>query len=199
MTSRLDSQINFSRELKSYFLDLTNPQSIKAFIENVSNANYQGIISLLGETSGLGLESSLSDKANYYITHCANYFHLLEQLALSKNIMQESGHLLVLGSRASEYGSFDSHYAAAKAALIGFCRSISRKNRSRNITCVIPSLIIGSNMSNAMSKEVIDSHIFRAQDGLLNVETASKAIWQIFTDIPRSENLRLNSIGPSYF
>lgn len=199
LTSRkvLDNQSTLG--FKEHMLDLSNTSSIELFLQAHSDSNYAGIISFLGETSELTKDSPQKDRDSYYITHCSNYFYLLEQLAFGRNILQKSGHLLVLGSRASEYGSFDANYAAVKGALIGFCRSIARRRNSPRITCILPGLILGSNMSNAMSKEVVDSHKFRSQDRLLDTETASLAIWQLFQNPPEEEKIRVIQIGPSYF
>ena len=121
------------------FLDISDTNSMKEFIDTVTKRRYSGVIALIGATSGLSLDSSVSEVRKYHEIYSSNYSFLLSQIVWRNVVQGEPGHMLVFGSRASEYGSFDIHYAATKSAVVGICRSLARISNSPSITCLTPN------------------------------------------------------------
>lgn len=184
---------------QTFELDLTRKDSVERFLNDSSLPEYRGVISLLGATSSLMVCSEFTEISSYYETHCTNYFYVLEQLVFSRKAIQKDGHLLVLGSRASVYGSFDFHYAAAKGALVSFIRSLDRHADAPRSTCVAPSLITGSTMYSEMPEASRESHKTRSGNQLIDISYACRQIWEIFCGLPDLNTATFIEIGPSYF
>jgi len=198
VTVRDSDKILPSEVLNVFELNLSNKTSIEAFLENTNLRTYYGCISLLGATSSFSSPPNYRDLVSYYETHCTNYFYLLEQMILVKNRIQTDGRLMVLGSRASVYGSFDLHYAAVKAALAGFALSLNRHTKTPSVTCIAPSLIIGSKMYDSMDLDSRESHNVRSGNMLIDVDSACIQIWNLFCDTSSKSQLPFVEIGPSY-
>lgn len=103
---------------------------------------------------------------------------ILEEL-LNSNI-EEAGKIIIMSSISATRGSFDEYYAASKAALSMWAKSINKKFKNKSkVISIAPSLIKNSGMYYRMSSKNIEKHKKKRPAGLLTMENINDCIFDI--------------------
>jgi 3-oxoacyl-[acyl-carrier protein] reductase len=127
-------------------LDVTDPASVEAALSGVLAQH--GRIDILVSNAGITRDQLLlrmkrDDWDAVLATNLTPGFTLC-QAVLRPMIKQRSGRIIAISSVVGQMGNAgQANYAASKAGLIGFCKSIAREVASRGITVnvVAPGLI----------------------------------------------------------
>lgn len=73
--------------------------------------------------------------------------------------LHDPSSVLVMSSVSAQRGSYDPFYAAAKAAVLGFVKSMARALApATRVNAIAPALIAGSAMHDAMAPQIRDGH-----------------------------------------
>jgi 3-oxoacyl-[acyl-carrier protein] reductase len=126
--------------------DMTDTASLQALVAGVMQRH--GRIDVLVSNAGitrdqLMLRMKRADWDEVLATNLTAGFTLC-QAALRPMLKQRSGRIVAISSVVGQMGNAgQANYAASKAGLIGFCKSLAREVASRNITVnvVAPGLI----------------------------------------------------------
>jgi 3-oxoacyl-[acyl-carrier protein] reductase len=126
--------------------DMTDAESLTALIAGVVGRH--GKLDVLVSNAGitrdqLMLRMKRSDWDEVLTTNLSANF-VLCQAALKPMIRQRSGRIVAISSVVGQVGNAgQANYAASKAGLIGFCKSLAKEVASRNVTVnvVAPGLI----------------------------------------------------------
>lgn len=126
--------------------DMTDAESLIALIAGVVGRH--GKLDVLVSNAGitrdqLMLRMKRSDWDEVLTTNLSANF-VLCQAALKPMIRQRSGRIVAISSVVGQVGNAgQANYAASKAGLIGFCKSLAKEVASRNVTVnvVAPGLI----------------------------------------------------------
>jgi 3-oxoacyl-[acyl-carrier protein] reductase len=126
--------------------DMTDTASLEALVTGVMQRH--GRIDVLVSNAGIArdqlmLRMKRPDWDEVIATNLTAAFTLC-QVVLKPMIKQRSGRIVAISSVVGQTGNAgQANYAASKAGLIGFCKSLAREVASRNITVnvVAPGLI----------------------------------------------------------
>jgi 3-oxoacyl-[acyl-carrier protein] reductase len=158
-------------------LDITNYQSMDKFCSD-SLAAFGGIdilIFLTGFLPGKTLEDYDDE-----ILETVMKINFTGQASFLKRILpnlRNGASILIMSSISGERGSYDPIYAAAKAAQIGFVKSLaSWLSPNIRINAVAPALIENSSMFNAMSNDRREFHRAQTPTGKLITTSELAAI-----------------------
>ena len=137
-------------------LDVADPASVEAALANVEAA--EGVIAILVNNAGITRDGLLlrmkgEDWDAILNTNLSSVFRLSK--AVLRGMMKaRSGRIISIGSVVGQTGNpGQANYAAAKAGVIGFTKSLAREVGSRNITCnVVAPGFIDTDMTRALSE-----------------------------------------------
>jgi 3-oxoacyl-[acyl-carrier protein] reductase len=126
--------------------EMTDPDSLVALVTNTVERH--GKLDILVSNAGITRDQLLlrmkrSDWDDVIATNLSAAFTLC-QAALKPMIRQRDGRIVAISSVVGQVGNAgQANYAASKAGLIGFCKSLAREVASRNVTVnvVAPGLI----------------------------------------------------------
>ena len=162
-TSEALAQINGEKPF-SIVCDVTNEQQVQNLFDKTIEE--YGKIDILINNAGLGAQSLLvemdDDEWSRVIDVTLNGTMRCTRTALKTMQQNNEGVIInnasVLGWRAQ---SGQSHYAAAKAGVMAFTRSVAIEAAEYNIrvNCVAPSLAMHPNLAKSSNQELIDSLI----------------------------------------
>jgi 3-oxoacyl-[acyl-carrier protein] reductase len=137
--------------------DMTDTASLEALITGVMQR--YGRIDVLVSNAGitrdqLMLRMKRPDWDDVIATNLTAAFTLC-QAVLKPMIKQRSGRIVAISSVVGQTGNpGQANYAASKAGLIGFCKSLAREVASRNITVnVVAPGLIATDMTKAISAD----------------------------------------------
>ncbi len=137
--------------------DMTDPASLEALVAGVMQRH--GRIDVLVSNAGIArdqlmLRMKRPDWDEVIATNLTAAFTLC-QAVLKAMIKQRSGRIVAISSVVGQTGNAgQANYAASKAGLIGFCKSLAREVASRNITVnVVAPGLIETDMTKAISAD----------------------------------------------
>lgn len=135
--------------------DMTDADSLTALIAGVVERH--GKIDVLVSNAGIArdqlmLRMKRSDWDEVLATNLSANF-VLCQAALKPMIRQRSGRIVAISSIVGQVGNAgQANYAASKAGLIGFCKSLAKEVASRNVTVnVVAPGLIDTDMTRAIT------------------------------------------------
>jgi 3-oxoacyl-[acyl-carrier protein] reductase len=137
--------------------DMTDTAAIEALVAGVLQRH--GRIDVLVSNAGvtrdqLMLRMKRADWDDVIATNLTASF-VLCQAVLKPMIRQRSGRIVAISSVVGQTGNAgQANYAASKAGLIGFCKSLAREVASRNVTVnVVAPGLIDTDMTKAVSAD----------------------------------------------
>ncbi len=143
---------------KGLMLNVTDPASIESVLENV-RAEF-GEVDILVNNAGITCDNLLSrmkdDEWNgYYRKPTCHRFSVCQKAVMSAMMKKRHGRIITIGSVVGTMGNAgQANYAAAKAGLIGFSKSLAREVASRGITVnVVAPGFIETDMTRALTDE----------------------------------------------
>jgi len=138
-------------------VDVTDAAAVDALIKSVieKHGKLDILISNAGITRDqLMLRMKRADWDDVLATNLTASF-TLAQAALKPMIRQRAGRIVAISSVVGQMGNAgQANYAASKAGLIGFCKSLAREVASRNVTVnVVAPGLIETDMTRAISDD----------------------------------------------
>jgi 3-oxoacyl-[acyl-carrier protein] reductase len=137
--------------------DITDPEQVEGAYKEVEEKN--GPVEVLVANAGvtrdqLLLRMSEEDFATVLETNLTGTFRVVKR-ATKRMLRARSGRIVLISSVVGLLGSAgQANYAASKAGLVGFARSLARELGSRNITCnVIAPGFVDTDMTKALTDE----------------------------------------------
>jgi 3-oxoacyl-[acyl-carrier protein] reductase len=137
--------------------DITDPEQVERAYKEIEEK--QGPVEVLVANAGvtrdqLLLRMSEEDFATVLDTNLTGTFRVVKR-ATKRMLRARSGRIVLISSVVGLLGSAgQSNYAASKAGLVGFARSLARELGSRNITCnVIAPGFVDTDMTKVLSDE----------------------------------------------
>jgi 3-oxoacyl-[acyl-carrier protein] reductase len=137
--------------------ELTDTAAIEALVAGVLQRH--GRIDVLVSNAGVTRDQLLlrmkrADWDDVIATNLTATF-VLCQAALKPMIKQRSGRIVAISSVVGQAGNAgQANYAASKAGLIGFCKSLAKEVASRNVTVnVVAPGLIDTDMTRAISAD----------------------------------------------
>jgi 3-oxoacyl-[acyl-carrier protein] reductase len=137
--------------------DITDPEQVERAYKEIEEK--QGPVEVLVANAGvtrdqLLLRMSEEDFATVLDTNLTGTFRVVKR-ATKKMLRARSGRIVLISSVVGLLGSAgQANYAASKAGLVGFARSLARELGSRNITCnVIAPGFVDTDMTQVLSEE----------------------------------------------
>ncbi|QPP09533.1 3-oxoacyl-[acyl-carrier-protein] reductase [Streptomyces bathyalis] len=137
--------------------DITDPEQVEGAYKEIEEK--QGPVEVLVANAGvtrdqLLLRMSEKDFSTVLETNLTGTFRVVKR-ATKRMLRARTGRIVLISSVVGLLGSAgQANYAASKAGLIGFARSIARELGSRNITCnVIAPGFVDTDMTKALSDE----------------------------------------------
>jgi 3-oxoacyl-[acyl-carrier protein] reductase len=137
--------------------DMTDTGAIEALVAGVLHRH--GRIDVLVSNAGvtrdqLMLRMKRADWDDVIATNLTASF-VLCQAVLKAMIRQRSGRIVAISSVVGQTGNAgQANYAASKAGLIGFCKSLAREVASRNVTVnVVAPGLVDTDMTKAISAD----------------------------------------------
>jgi len=138
-------------------LDVTQPESVEAIIKEI-NAQY-GAPQILINNAGITRDNLLmrmkEDEWDQIINTNLSSVYRLSKACLRGMMKAKNGRIVNIASVVGATGNpGQANYAAAKAGMVGFAKSLAREIASRNITVntVAPGFI-ETDMTNALAEE----------------------------------------------
>ncbi|WP_314172949.1 3-oxoacyl-[acyl-carrier-protein] reductase [Streptomyces winkii] len=137
--------------------DITDPEQVERAYKEIEEK--QGPVEVLVANAGvtrdqLLLRMSEEDFAAVLDTNLTGTFRVVKRAA-KRMLRARRGRIVLISSVVGLLGSAgQANYAASKAGLVGFARSLARELGSRNITCnVIAPGFVDTDMTKALSDE----------------------------------------------
>jgi 3-oxoacyl-[acyl-carrier protein] reductase len=139
-------------------VDVSDGEAVQAMIDSVLKEiqRVDILVNNAGVTrDGLLMRMSESDWDTVMDTNLKGAFHLTRALTRTF-IRQRSGRIINIASVAGLAGNpGQANYAASKAGLIGFTKSVARELASRHVTCnAIAPGFITTDMTSVLSEEI---------------------------------------------
>jgi NAD(P)-dependent dehydrogenase (short-subunit alcohol dehydrogenase family) len=145
--------------IQSEVMDLIDPASRKSLIDKLvqTGVRLDGVVMLAGSINGEPLAWYDDERASAIMA--ANFTGQALFVKEVAPLIVPSGRLILLGSIASERGSFDPLYAASKGAMLPFAKSIATAyGKSFSTITVLPGPIENSTMYDEMEPAVQARH-----------------------------------------
>jgi 3-oxoacyl-[acyl-carrier protein] reductase len=137
-------------------VEMTDASSLEALVKGTVERH--GKIDVLVSNAGITRDQLLlrmkrADWDEVLATNLTAAF-VLCQAALKPMIKQRSGRIVAISSVVGQVGNAgQANYAASKAGLIGFCKSLAREVASRNVTVnVVAPGLIATDMTRALTE-----------------------------------------------
>ena len=137
-------------------LEVTDPSAVEAAVTGLVSAH--GRLDIVVSNAGitrdqLVLRMKRDDWDAVLATNLTGTFTLV-QAALRPMLKQRSGRVVAISSVVGQMGNAgQANYAASKAGLIGFCKSVAREVASRHITVnVVAPGLIETDMTRALTE-----------------------------------------------
>jgi 3-oxoacyl-[acyl-carrier protein] reductase len=137
--------------------EMTDPASLEALVSGTVARH--GRLDILVSNAGVArdqlmLRMKRSDWDEVIATNLTAAFTLC-QAALKPMIRQRSGRIVAISSVVGQTGNAgQANYAASKAGLIGFCKSLAKEVASRNVTVnVVAPGLIETDMTRALTTD----------------------------------------------
>ncbi|MFX4291967.1 3-oxoacyl-[acyl-carrier-protein] reductase [Streptomyces bohaiensis] len=137
--------------------DITDPEQVEQAYKEIEEK--QGAVQVLVANAGVNrdqllLRMSEEDFATVVDTNLTGTFRVVKRASRGM-LRARSGRIVLISSVVGLLGSAGQvNYAASKAGLVGFARSVSRELGSRSITCnVIAPGFVDTDMTRALSDE----------------------------------------------
>ena len=141
---------------KGMLLNVTDPASIESVLGNI-RAEF-GEVDILVNNAGITRDNLLmrmkDDEWNDIIeTNLSSVFRL-SKAVMRAMMKKRHGRIITIGSVVGTMGNAgQANYAAAKAGLIGFSKSLAREVASRGITVNVVAGFIETDMTRALSED----------------------------------------------
>lgn len=139
-------------------VEMTDSTSIEALVAGTIERH--GRLDVLVSNAGIARDQLLlrmkrADWDEVIATNLTGTFTLC-QAALKPMVRQRSGRIIAISSVVGQTGNAgQANYAASKAGLIGFCKSLAREVASRNVTVnVVAPGLIETDMTRALGDAV---------------------------------------------
>jgi 3-oxoacyl-[acyl-carrier protein] reductase len=143
-------------QAEAHGVDVTDPAGVEALVAGVLERH--GRIDVLVSNAGIArdqlmLRMKRADWDEVIATNLTASFTWC-QAVLKPMIRQRSGRIVAISSVVGQMGNAgQANYAASKAGLIGFCKSLAREVASRNVTVnVVAPGLIGTDMTRAITE-----------------------------------------------
>lgn len=137
-------------------LDLTNKESIEAFIKDLSNVD--GVIFASGKKPMMNLKDLEWNHLNDMID-----IHYRGVIWTIKNIISKinDGGFIILTSSVSAYrGGYDPTYSSLKSAVDGLVRTLSKELAPKvRVNSVAPGLVLDTPVYDEMTDDFLQNHI----------------------------------------
>ena len=137
--------------------DITDPEQVEQAYKEIEEQ--QGAVEVLVANAGITrdqllLRMSEEDFTSVLDTNLTGTFRVVKR-ACRGMLRARRGRIVLISSVVGLLGSAgQANYAASKAALVGFARSIARELGSRNITCnVVAPGFVDTDMTRALTDE----------------------------------------------
>ncbi|MGP4113772.1 3-oxoacyl-[acyl-carrier-protein] reductase [Streptomyces sp. 4N509B] len=137
--------------------DITEPEQVEQAYKEIEDAH--GKVEVLVANAGITrdqllLRMSEEDWAEVLQTNLTGTFRVVKRAARGM-LRARSGRIVLISSVVGLMGSAgQTNYAASKAALVGFARSVAREFASRAITCnVVAPGLVDTDMTRALPEE----------------------------------------------
>lgn len=137
--------------------DITDPEQVEQAYKEIEEK--QGAVEVLIANAGVNrdqllLRMSEEDFTTVLETNLTGTFRMVKR-ATRPMLRARSGRIVLVSSVVGLLGSAgQANYAASKAGLVGFARSIARELGSRNITCnVLAPGFVDTDMTRALTEE----------------------------------------------
>ena len=154
-------------------LDVTQAETIAGFVSDVVSRHRQ--VDILVSNAGIARDQLLlrmkrDDWDAVLATNLTATF-LLAQAVLKPMLRQRSGRIIVISSVVGQMGNAgQANYAASKAGLIGFVKSLAREVASRGITAnVVAPGLIATEMTQAITDAAREDWAARIPAGRLGM------------------------------
>lgn len=182
--------IDNSENISSIHLDLTSNESISKFGIDISTQkkNFDLCIFLAGYLPGNAIEDYKNAEIDKVMSinfsgFVKSYKHILPKF-------NDNAQVIIVSSVSGQRGSYDPVYAASKAALIAFMKSLSQVSPLKvRANAVAPALISNTSMFNDMDSSRQKFHINQSPTGRL---TYPEDLSKIILDISRSHWSNMN-------
>lgn len=142
-------------------VDVTDPAAIEALVSGTVQRH--GRLDIVISNAGIArdqlmLRMKRADWDEVIATNLTAAFTLC-QAALKPMIRQRSGRIVAVSSVVGQTGNpGQANYAASKAGLIGFCKSLAREVASRHVTVnVVAPGLIDTDMTKAIAEQARES------------------------------------------
>jgi 3-oxoacyl-[acyl-carrier protein] reductase len=142
-------------QAESHGVDVTDSAGVEALIAGVIERH--GRVDVLVSNAGIArdqlmLRMKRADWDDVLATNLTASFTWC-QAVIKPMIRQRSGRIVAISSVVGQTGNAgQANYAASKAGLIGFCKSLAREVASRNVTVnVVAPGLIGTDMTKAIT------------------------------------------------
>jgi len=164
-------------ETNSLWLDFADKKSITRFVDdNIAGGwSIDALVVLAGILPGKSLGDYTDDEIDEVMA--VNFTGPARLVRALLPHLKDGARVLLMSSISGQRGSFDPIYAASKAALIGFAKSLSTWNSRIRVSALTPSLIVGSTMYEKMLPERREFHTRQAgPDGLMTLDEVAQII-----------------------
>lgn len=153
----VDEIVNAGFRAEVASAEMTDPAAIEALVAGVLQRH--GRLDVLVSNAGITRDQLLlrmkrGDWDDVIATNLTATF-VLCQAALKPMIKQRTGRIVAISSVVGQAGNAgQANYAASKAGLIGFCKSLAKEVASRNVTVnVVAPGLIDTDMTRAISAD----------------------------------------------
>jgi len=197
-TYRNKEKIFLSHEINWIHLDFNEITSVEGALSQLRSKNFLRIIYLVGELSDLQKKEIDFLEVDKYFKRNVSIPVWFLKLLLETKFQDEHCTFTYLSSRASQLGSNDYCYGIAKASIENFVKSISLLNSiNLEMKIVFSGLILESAMQQKMSEVVVNNHLAKSMNKLIDRNLASAEIWEIANTVS-GKSLETFQIGPQY-
>ncbi len=141
-------------------LDVTNPDSVAQLASDIQQ--HFGVVTVLVNNAGISRNNLLvrikDDEWDEIINTNLSSVYRVSKAFLRGMMKQRDGRIINIASVVGAVGNIgQAHYAAAKAGLVGFTKSLAMETATRNITCnVVAPGFIETDMTEQLDQKVTE-------------------------------------------
>ena len=188
-----------------YELNLNSQDSIDLFLLNTQHISFNVIITLIGRTSNLEVNSSNTLISNYLEIYISRYSYLIREIVKKINANGEKNVLFInTSSRSAIHGSLDPYYSMVKSSIHALIKSLSKLYSPRiRFINLVPGLLKNSTMFFNMHPSLRADHELRAGGDLMTVEEFAFFLYKFVLNNCHSSNFKNSyevdiKVGPQY-